>query len=65
MWGLEGSSSTRTVDVHVRRVRAALGEHGDLVGTVRRVGYKFALPTWRTASGSMTASDREDLGRAG
>src|SRR5699024_2849433 len=36
---------TRTVDVHVRRLRAKLGpEHNGLIGTVRSVGYKFILP---------------------
>ena len=34
--------STRTVDVHVRRLRAKLGpEHEALIGTVRNVGYRF------------------------
>ena len=37
---------TRTVDVHVRRLRAKLGpEHEQLIGTVRNVGYRFVLPT--------------------
>ncbi|OZB48314.1 MAG: transcriptional regulator, partial [Cellulomonas sp. 14-74-6] len=36
---------TRTVDVHVRRLRAKLGpEHEQLIGTVRNVGYRFDPP---------------------
>ena len=37
---------TRTVDVHVRRLRAKLGaEHETLIGTVRNVGYRFVAVT--------------------
>jgi two-component system phosphate regulon response regulator PhoB len=32
---------TRTVDMHVRRLRAKLGKAGDLVETVRGIGYRF------------------------
>ncbi|HEY0195595.1 MAG TPA: winged helix-turn-helix domain-containing protein, partial [Kofleriaceae bacterium] len=32
---------TRTVDIHVRRVRAKLGDAGSLIETVRNVGYKM------------------------
>jgi DNA-binding response OmpR family regulator len=40
-----GRVFTRTVDVHVRRLRAKLGpEHEQLIGTVRNVGYRFVLP---------------------
>jgi DNA-binding response OmpR family regulator len=40
---------TRTVDVHVRRLRAKLGpEHETLIGTVRNVGYRFVLPAERS-----------------
>lgn len=39
IWGYEFSGDTRTVDVHVRRLRKKLGE--DLIKTVRGVGYKF------------------------
>lgn len=42
VWGYEYFGGTRTVDVHVRRLRAKLGsEHEALIGTVRNVGYKF------------------------
>lgn len=42
VWGYDYFGGTRTVDVHVRRLRAKLGlEHDGLVGTVRNVGYRF------------------------
>jgi DNA-binding winged helix-turn-helix (wHTH) protein len=42
VWGYDYFGGTRTVDVHVRRLRAKLGpEHEALIGTVRHVGYKF------------------------
>ena len=45
MWGYDYYGGTRTVDVHVRRLRAKLGvEHDHLIGTVRNVGYRFVLP---------------------
>ena len=45
VWGYDYFGGTRTVDVHVRRLRAKLGaEHESLIGTVRNVGYKFVRP---------------------
>src|SRR5690349_13424448 len=42
VWGYDYFGGTRTVDVHVRRLRAKLGaEHESLIGTVRNVGYRF------------------------
>jgi DNA-binding response OmpR family regulator len=42
VWGYDYYGGTRTVDVHVRRLRAKLGpEHEFLIGTVRNVGYRF------------------------
>ncbi len=42
VWGFDYYCGTRTVDVHVRRLRAKLGaEHEQLIGTVRNVGYRF------------------------
>ena len=42
VWGYDYFGGTRTVDVHVRRLRAKLGtEHEALIGTVRNVGYKL------------------------
>ena len=46
VWGYDYYGGTRTVDVHVRRLRAKLGvEHESLIGTVRHVGYKFVAPS--------------------
>jgi DNA-binding response OmpR family regulator len=45
VWGYDYFGGTRTVDVHVRRLRAKLGsEYESLIGTVRNVGYKFVKP---------------------
>lgn len=42
VWGYDYFGGTRTVDVHVRRLRAKLGsEYEAMIGTVRQVGYKF------------------------
>ena len=46
VWGYDYFGGTRTVDVHVRRLRAKLGtEHEHHIGTVRNVGYRFVVPT--------------------
>lgn len=42
VWGTDYFGGARTVDVHVRRLRAKLGEHEWLISTVRGVGYGFA-----------------------
>jgi DNA-binding response OmpR family regulator len=53
VWGYDYFGGTRTVDVHVRRLRAKLGpEHEQLIGTVRNVGYRFVLPPQETATPS-------------
>ena len=45
IWGYDYFGGTRTVDVHIRRLRAKLGpEHEALIGTVRHVGYRFNTP---------------------
>ena len=45
VWGYDFFGGTRTVDVHVRRLRAKLGaEHEGLIATVRNVGYKAVKP---------------------
>jgi DNA-binding response OmpR family regulator len=43
VWGYDYYGGARTVDVHVRRVRAKLGEHAGRIQTVRSVGYRFEL----------------------
>lgn len=51
VWGYDYFGGTRTVDVHVRRLRAKLGsEHESLVGTVRNVGYRFVADTPEAAT---------------
>jgi DNA-binding response OmpR family regulator len=40
-WGYQYAGGTRTVDIHVRRVRSKLGNAGELIETVRNVGYKM------------------------
>jgi DNA-binding response OmpR family regulator len=45
VWGYDYFGGTRTVDVHIRRLRAKLGtDHEALIGTVRNVGYRFVPP---------------------
>ncbi|MGI8793700.1 MAG: winged helix-turn-helix domain-containing protein [Acidimicrobiales bacterium] len=47
VWGYEYYGGARTVDVHIRRLRAKLGEeHAGLIQTVRSVGYRFGQPRW-------------------
>ena len=47
VWGYEYYGGARTVDVHVRRLRAKLGEeHANLIQTVRSVGYRFGQSRW-------------------
>jgi DNA-binding response OmpR family regulator len=58
VWGYDYFGGTRTVDVHVRRLRAKLGpENETLIGTVRNVGYRFVLPP------KEPAADKEPSGR--
>ena len=45
IWGYDYFGGTRTVDVHIRRLRSKLGpEFEAIIGTVRNVGYRFTLP---------------------
>ena len=47
VWGYEYYGGARTVDVHIRRLRAKLGEeHASLIQTVRSVGYRFGQSRW-------------------
>jgi DNA-binding response OmpR family regulator len=49
VWGYEYYGGARTVDVHVRRLRAKLGEeHAGLIRTVRSVGYRFGKSRWES-----------------
>ena len=42
IWGYEFDGENRTVDVHIRTLRQKLGEYGDVIETVRGVGYKIS-----------------------
>ena len=66
VWGYDYFGGTRTVDVHVRRLRAKLGpEREALIGTVRNVGYEFVaqvvdpLPESDSASHSVESPAEE------
>lgn len=46
VWGFDFYGGTRTVDVHIRRIRAKIGDqHESLIQTVRNVGYRFSDST--------------------
>ena len=54
IWGYDYFGGTRTVDVHIRRLRSKLGpEFESIIDTVRNVGYRFAI----TNAGADAASD--------
>src|SRR5664279_5457170 len=62
VWGYDYFGGTRTVDVHVRRLRAKLGpEHEALIGTVRNVGYKFVRPAVETAARIIASAPAESV----
>jgi DNA-binding response OmpR family regulator len=57
VWGYDYYGGTRTVDVHVRRLRAKLGaEHESHIGTVRNVGYRFVVPPRENADRSVVVT---------
>ncbi|MGH3615142.1 MAG: winged helix-turn-helix transcriptional regulator [Pseudonocardia sp.] len=61
VWGYDFFGGTRTVDVHVRRLRAKLGvEHEQLIGTVRNVGYKFVRPSRGGLAAAAAVEGSED-----
>lgn len=66
VWGYDYFGGTRTVDVHIRRLRAKLGaEHEAMIGTVRGVGYRFVLPDKATKRSHQSARhDSAAPGRA-
>src|SRR5690606_34738244 len=62
VWGYDFFGGTRTVDVHVRRLRAKLGpEHEGMIATVRHVGHVFVRPT-RSGLGQAQVDLVEDDG---
>jgi len=61
VWGYDYFGGTRTVDVHVRRLRAKLGaENEALIGTVRNVGYRFVPVKGAAASTEGAGADDPD-----
>jgi len=42
VWGSDITVTVRTIDTHLKRLREKLGAAGDLIETVRGVGYRFA-----------------------
>ena len=41
VWGMDSMVDTRTVDTHIKRLREKLGKAGDIIETVRGIGYKL------------------------
>jgi DNA-binding response OmpR family regulator len=65
VWGYDYFGGTRTVDVHVRRLRAKLGtDNEELIGTVRNVGYRF-VPAKSTPVGGADEESVTDSGELG
>ena len=51
IWGYDYFGGTRTVDVHIRRLRSKLGpEFEAIIGTVRNVGYRFSAQNNQTTA---------------
>jgi two-component system phosphate regulon response regulator PhoB len=44
VWGIQAEIHTRTVDTHIKRLREKLGPSGDIIETIRGVGYKLEVP---------------------
>jgi DNA-binding response OmpR family regulator len=65
VWGYDYFGGTRTVDVHVRRLRAKLGPDNEtLIGTVRNVGYRFVAQSRDRRDPSEKAASSDDSERA-
>lgn len=41
IWGSDFVGESRTVDIHIRTLRQKIGKYGDMIETVRHIGYKF------------------------
>ena len=55
VWGHAGVGSSRTIDVHIRRIRAALARDGEYIHTARGLGYRFEVPDRAAADKIETA----------
>ena len=49
VWQAQPDIQTRTVDMHVQRLRTKLGDEADWIETVRGLGYRFRNPDGDTA----------------
>lgn len=54
VWGYDYSGESRTVDVHIRTLRAKLGDAGNSIDTVRGVGYRFHVTNNETEEATDT-----------
>jgi len=45
VWGYDFDGDIRTIDTHVKQLRVKLGEKGEYIKTVHRVGYQFVIPS--------------------
>jgi DNA-binding response OmpR family regulator len=62
VWGYEYYGGARTVDVHIRRLRAKFGEeHAHLIDTVRSVGYRFGTMRWLPSAGGSDGAAAQSL----
>ncbi len=63
VWGYDYFGGTRTVDVHVRRLRAKLGTDNEtLIGTVRNVGYRFVNRVERQPTPAAESAESAEAG---
>lgn len=61
VWGWDYYGGSRTVDIHVRRIRAKLGHpHATWLHTIRHVGYRWSPDVARTAKGSTPTEETTD-----
>jgi DNA-binding response OmpR family regulator len=64
VWGYDFFGGPRTVDVHIRRLRAKLGaEHEWMIGTVRNVGYRFIRLNRDDAEMTAAVPDSDSVGK--
>ena len=45
IWGVDYIGESRTVDMHIRTLRQKLGEYGEIIETIRNVGYRMEVKT--------------------
>jgi len=63
VWGYRFVGETRTVDIHVRRLRVNLGRGGDMIETVRHIGYQMRAPALLPAEASGSRPVRRALAK--